>query len=259
MASPHPASKTPPSPTTSRIFDLSLPRPSLRTILLGSGVVSLVWYVATDALASWWDKEYSYTDQTFSELLAAGAPTRTLMVALNGIPYGLLVAAFAAGIWASASGTRRRRITGAMLAGYAATGTLTGVFLQMDRREVIASGEATLRNTFHGPGTMVMSLFLLVAMVAAATLLGRKFKYYTYATVVTLVVFGVLTSLQIGQMEANEPTPWMGLKERVNIYATMVWISVLAIGLLSADPSRTVELLRGERDRVERQSGRTLL
>jgi hypothetical protein len=60
------------------------------------------------------------------------------------------------------------------LAGYAVTGMVTGVILQMDRREVIAAGEATPRNTFHGPGTMVMSVFLLVAVVAIGTLLGKK-------------------------------------------------------------------------------------
>jgi hypothetical protein len=158
---------------------------------------------------------------------------------LNGVLYGALVTAFAVGVWASAGGTRRRRIVGAMLAGYGATGMVTGLFLQMDRREVIAAGEATLRNTFHGPGTMVMSLFLVVAMIAATTLLGKKFQYYTYATVATLIVFGVWTSLQIGQMGANEPTPWMGLKERVNIYATMLWIAVLAIALLRANASYT--------------------
>jgi hypothetical protein len=35
-------------------------------------------------------------------------------------------------------------------------------------------------------------------------------------------------------MEANQPTPWMGTEERINIYATMLWVAVLAIGLLRA-------------------------
>jgi hypothetical protein len=35
-------------------------------------------------------------------------------------------------------------------------------------------------------------------------------------------------------MAANEPTPWMGIEERINIYATMLWVAVLAIGLLRA-------------------------
>jgi hypothetical protein len=69
-------------------------------------------------------------------------------------------------------------------------------------------------------------------------LLGKRLRYYSYGTIAILVVFGVLASLQAGQMQANEPTPWMGIKERINIYATMLWVAVLAIGLLRAQKAR---------------------
>jgi hypothetical protein len=39
-------------------------------------------------------------------------------------------------------------------------------------------------------------------------------------------------------MQANEPTPLMGIEERVNIYATMLWVAVLAIGLLRVQKAR---------------------
>ena len=44
----------------------------VRKILLGCGIVSSVLYVASDILISWWDPNYSYRDQSFSELLAPG-------------------------------------------------------------------------------------------------------------------------------------------------------------------------------------------
>jgi hypothetical protein len=71
-----------------------------------------------------------------------------------------------------------------------------------------------------------------------ATLLGKRFRYYSYGTIATLVVFGTLASLQADQMAANQPTPWMGIEERINIYATMLWVAVLAIGLLRAQKGR---------------------
>jgi hypothetical protein len=40
------------------------------------------------------------------------------------------------------------------------------------------------------------------------------------------------------QLEANLPTPWMGLWERIDIFATMLWIAVLAIVLLRAQVQR---------------------
>jgi hypothetical protein len=210
----------------------------VRKILLGCGVVSSVLYIAVDVLGSLRYPGYRYTEQQFSELTAAGSPVRPLMVALNGIPYTLLVAAFAGGVWTSAGPKRAGRITGAMLIGYAVSGMVTGVFFPMKPREALAAGEGTLRNAMHPVGTAVMSLFIVLAMGFGATFLGRRFRYYSYGTIAILIVFGVLTTLQVGRMAANEPTPWMGVTERINIYATMLWGAVLAIGLLRAQEAR---------------------
>jgi|SRR5215211_394763 len=210
----------------------------VRKILLGCGIVSSVLYVASDILVSWWDPRYSYLDQSFSELLAPGAPTRPIMIVLNGIPYTLLVAAFAVGVWASAGRKRAGRITGAMLLGYAVIGMAGGVFLSAPTRAVLEAGEKTWRNTMHLPATAVMSLCILLAMGFGSTLFGRRFRYYSYATILTLLVFGVLASLQADRVAANQPTPWLGIEERVNIYATMLWVAVLAIGLLRAKKAR---------------------
>ena len=200
----------------------------VRKILLGCGVVSSVLYITVDVLGSLRYPGYSYADQEFSELTAQGSPVRSLMIALNEFPYTLLVAAFAGGVWTSAEPKRAGRITGAMLIGYALTGVVTGVFFPMKTREALAAGEGTLRNAMHPPGTIVMSLFMVLAMGFGARLLGRRFLYYSYGTIAILIVFGVLTSLQVGRMEANQPTPWMGVAERINIYATMLWVAVLA-------------------------------
>jgi hypothetical protein len=210
----------------------------IRKILLGCGIVSSVLYIAVDILGTLRYPGYRYTEQQFSELTAVGSPVRPLMIALNVIPYTLLVVAFAMGVWTSARPKRAGRITGAMLLGYAAFGMAGGAVFPMKPREALAAGEGTLRNTMHIPATMVMSLFILLAMGFGATLLGKRFRYYSYATIAILIVFGVLTSLQAGKMVADEPTPWMGLTERINIYATMLWVAVLAIGLLRAQKPR---------------------
>jgi Protein of unknown function (DUF998) len=210
----------------------------VRKILLGCGIVSSVLYLVSDVVGALLYSDYSYADQEFSELLAAESPVRPLMIALNGIPYGVLVVAFAVGVWTSARPKLAARITGGLLIAYAVTGSVTGIFFPMDTREVLATGERTLHNAVHGPGTAVMSLFLVLAMGFGSTLLGKRFRYYTYATIVALVVFGVLASLQISQMEANQPTPWMGLEERINIYASMLWVALLAIGLLRSKRAR---------------------
>jgi hypothetical protein len=44
-------------------------------------------------------------------------------------------------------------------------------------------------------------------------------------------------------MTANEPTPWMGVEERVTAYAPMLWFVVLAIGLLRAQGATALRQL----------------
>jgi hypothetical protein len=47
-----------------------------------------------------------------------------------------------------------------------------------------------------------------------------------------LAIFGILTSIAAPKVQANEPTPWAGVWERINIGAYLLWILVLAILLL---------------------------
>jgi hypothetical protein len=118
-----------------------------------------------------------------------------------------------------------------MLAGYALAGMAGGVFFPMPTRGT----RGTPRNTMHIPATAVMSLFILTAMGFGSTLLGRRFRRYSYGTIATLLVFGGLTGLHGPRVAANQPTPWMGFEERVNIYATMLWLAVLPVALMRAE------------------------
>jgi len=230
----HPTMPAPRPAPSWRQRILSRPTPLVRTVLLGCGILSSVLYIATDIIASLRYPGYRYADQQISELLAQGAPSRPFMVAFNLIPYDLLVLAFAVGVWASAGRTRAGRITAAGLAGFAVFGTLGGGVFNMAMRAAMAAGQDTLRSTLHLPVTAVMALCLLLAMGCASRLLGKRFRYYSYATLATVLAFGLLVAAQAGQLAANEPTPWMGLEERVSSYGMMLWIAVLAIGLLRA-------------------------
>lgn len=209
--------------------------PAVHKVLLGCGIISSVLYVATDVIASLRYPGYSYADQQISELLAKGAPSRPFMVTANLIPYDLLVIAFAGGLWASVGRTRPGQIAAAGLVGFAVFGTLGGGVFEMERREVMAAGGSTLRGTMHLPTTGVSLLCLLVAMIFAARLLGMRFRYFSYTTIVIMLAFGLWVSTQAGTLAANKPTPGMGLEERVSSYSMMLWVAVLAIDLLRTD------------------------
>lgn len=199
----------------------------VRTVLLLGGVLSsLLYVIGIDVIAALRYSEYhDYADQMVSELFAAGAPTRTLMVWLM-IPYNVLVFGLGLGVWRSAGGSRAARLTAAAIAAYGAASTAGLLFFHMDVRGTVASQ----RDAAHIVATIVMSI-LIVAMIGfGAFARGRRFRLYSFATIATVVMFGASAGILARPMP--RPTPLLGLAERVNIYATMLWVAVLAFSFL---------------------------
>jgi hypothetical protein len=54
----------------------------------------------------------------------------------------------------------------------------------------------------------------------------------TLGIILMYLVLGALTFLGVAQVEAGEPTPWVGLVEHTMVYGYMLWVAVLAILLL---------------------------
>lgn len=208
--------------------------PRLGKVLLGSGIVASVWWVAMDVAGSLRYPGYSYVDQTVSELSADGAPTRTFMMLASGIPQAVLMLAFAVGVWKAAGGRRAGRVTGALLVVGTVWGFVGGIAFPMATREVIAAGQDTWRSHVHEWYGIGMPLIAALTIGFGSTLFGKRFRYYSYATILAMLVFGFLMGSQIGAMTTNQPTPWMGVKERVISYSMMLWYVVLAIGLVRA-------------------------
>ncbi len=202
-------------------------RDTLRKVLLGCGVLSSVLYVGLTSVPY---EGYSPISQNVSELLANGAPTRPAMLVLLVGVYNVLVLALAVGVWMSPGRRRPLRLTAAMLVLFAILGTITGGIFNMDMRGAVS----TPRGALHPAMTGVMSIPILLSMVVGAFLHGRRFGFLSLAAIVAGAVGGGLTVQDVPLMEAGLPTPWMGLKERINIHAYMLWIAVLALSLWPA-------------------------
>ena len=203
-------------------------RAALRKALLACGIAAPLLYVAILIFVPLGWPGYSSASQTISELSAIGAPTRAVWVPL-GIVYTLLVAAFGWGIWTTSRGNRRLRVVGGLMI---ACGVFGLFWPPMHLREVLAAGGATLSDTLHIVWTAVSNLLTLVAMGLAAAVFGKRFRSYSVATMVLLLAFGILASLDAPRMQANLPTPLIGVWERVNVGAWMLWLVVLAVVLL---------------------------
>jgi hypothetical protein len=204
-----------------------------RKILLICGILSSLLYIAVNVFVPMLWPAYNCASQTISELSAIDAPTRPIWLWL-GILYTLLMIAFAGGVWKSAGQNHALRIAGALLIAYAALGVLWP-FASMHLREVLAAGGGTISDTMHIALGAVTEILYLLALGFAAAAFGKKFRLYSIATFVILLVFGVLTFLDAPGVAANQPTPLIGVWERINIGVFLLWIVVLAIVLLRGD------------------------
>lgn len=201
-----------------------------RRAFLACGIVSsllygvMIWAIRYEG--------YSVVSQAPSELTAIGAPTPWLWTLLGPIDT-LLVIAFGWGVWQSAGRRRAVRIVGGLIMGLGSLGLLWP-FAPMHQREVLAAGGGTLSDTMHVvlAGVTVLLMFLAIGFGAAA--FGRRFRLYSVVSGVVLLAFGGLTFLEAPRLQANLPTPWIGLWERINISVFLLWVAVLAIVLLRA-------------------------
>lgn len=203
---------------------------SVRNALLICGIMSSLLYVVMSVIVPIQWENYSSASQTVSELSAIGAPTRLIWV-LPGIVYTLLVVAFGLGVRESAQANRPLRIVGGLIVAYGIIG-LGWPLAPMHLREVLASGGRTQSDTMHIVFTVVTVILMLLAIGFGTAAFGKRFRLYSIVTIAVLFVFGSLTGMEAPRIDANLPTPWIGVWERINIGVFLLWIVVLAIVLL---------------------------
>ena len=202
----------------------------LTKVLLICGIISSLHYAAINIIVPMQWPAYNSASQTVSELSAIGAPTRALWNWLC-IPYTLLVIAFAWGVWKSAGRNRPLRVAGGLMIAYGALGVIWP-FAPMHLRETLAAGGSTFSDTMHIALGAITEILYLFALGFAAAAFGKQFRFYSIATFVILLVFGVLTFLDAPGVAINQPTPLIGVWERINIGVFLLWVIVLAIILL---------------------------
>lgn len=201
----------------------------LRRVLLACGIGGSLLYVGVDVLSAIvYPSYHSFSTRWVSELMARGAPTERLVDPFF-LAYAGLMVAFGVGLWLTDRRPRARVMSGLVIA-YAALGMLGPTVFEMDVRGSPGAGPSTA-DFLHMAVTSVLVLIILAVVAIGATLRGRPFRLYSYATLATMVVFGALTSYMV---KADGTPPWTrfsGVTERINIGAFLAWVVVLAVAL----------------------------
>ena len=208
----------------------SLKPPTVVRVLPICGIISSVLYIGADILAAALYPGYDHTSQQVSELSAIGAPTRPLWIAMS-LVYPALVIAFAVGVWLSAGAKRSLRVTAILLVVFGVVAQLWLWFAPMHLRGTVALATDTPHIAFAGLQVLVMVLFMAFGSGAR----GMGFRIYSITTIVVMLVAGIVPSTQVQAIAAGQPTPWMGVIERVSVYLPVAWVGVLAGVLLTAN------------------------
>jgi hypothetical protein len=199
--------------------------------LLACGIAaSLVYVVANIVGAVVWDG-YSLKTFTISELAAIDAPSRPLVPAIM-LVFGLLSVAFAIGV-VLVGRERGLRVTGWLLVAVGVA-NLAGPFVPMHLRGV----DGSLTDALHIGTTAVTSLLLALAIWFGRRALGRGFRKFSLVILAVMLGFGALAAADGPAIAANDPTPWVGVTERICIGAYLLWMIALA-GALLCTPVQT--------------------
>ena len=194
--------------------------------LLLCGLLSSLLYIGTDILSGCLYEGYSFSSQQVSELSAVGAPTRKIWLTMSYI-WAPLVMTFGIGVFRLHRQKRFLRLTGILLITYGVIGLLWNL-APMHQRGTVELGEDIMHIIFAGAQVLLILSFILLGSKAN----GTGFRMYSFFTILALLVFGTWTATQASAIAEGQPTPWMGIIERVNVYLSMLWVLVFAVVLL---------------------------
>jgi hypothetical protein len=200
-------------------------RPLIRVLLL-CGLLSSLLYAVVDIVGILSYPGYDVSAQAISEMSAVGAPTRGLLAPFYAA-FSLLFVAFAAGVWLAGRERRLLRWAASFLLGVTLVGAGLSFFPMTMRGLDRTPSDAT--HLLFAAATMIL---LAGAMVSGAGAFGRRFRLYSAASVAFMLLFFVITMLDVPNVAANRPTPFMGLNERLCMAVWLAWMAVFSLRLL---------------------------
>ncbi len=199
----------------------------MKKILMLCGMSAAIIYVVTVILGGLLRPGYSHLFEAISELVADGAPNRSLLSSLF-LVYNTLLCVFGISLFLKVRDQSRGRISGSI--GSLALTLLVGVAgILMEL--VFPQDPGGLPTTFAGTMHIVMASVASLGTMIAVLMLGLWFRntaelkgYSTYSLISVAVIFvsGGLTAAAM----ANS-YPLFGLLERITIGTFIGWMFII--------------------------------
>jgi hypothetical protein len=207
----------------------------VRSFLLVCGILTSLIWLGTDIIAALRYEGYSYPFDPISGLSAIDSPTKSFVTSLSYV-YIVLKAVFALGVWNSAGQKRSLRITAGLLFAWVLT-DLVASFVPWHPAEALGTFVNIMHGLFAG-GITVLLIFLTIGFGATAN--GTWFRFYSYGTLLLMIILGALPLVSGFQITMDQPPEGFGVGERINAYGYMLWMMVLAIVLLRSQQNNSL-------------------
>jgi len=213
-----------------------------REFLLFCGISAAVIYTGTVILGGLIRPGYSHLHEAISELVADGAPNRSLLSSLF-LVYNALLTLFGIGLFLKANSQPRGRVIGIIgsLALMLLVG-LAGVSMEL----AFPQDPGGIPTTFAGTMHIVMASVASLGTVVAILMLGLWFRntpelksYFTYSMISVAIVF-VSGGFTAAAMATNFSL--FGLLERITIGTFIVWLFVIGRNMLPLEDQTSMQV-----------------
>jgi hypothetical protein len=81
-------------------------------------------------------------------------------------------------------------------------------------------------------GIFAINPFVLISIILGAIYFRNWFRYYSIATILLLLITAALAFSKAPLVFENQPTPGLGITERIAQYGHQLWHAMLAILML---------------------------
>ncbi|CAI3789518.1 hypothetical protein AHFPHNDE_03221 [Pseudomonas sp. MM227] len=202
----------------------------IRKLLYLAGLISPLWLAASLIVTGSLYAGYSHIDQAMGLLGAIDAPTHALWAWLGHYPLGLLSIAFGIGLYAGHAHLRLARLSASLIIVHGVASLAAGYFT-CDAG--CSLQYPSTQQNLHTIASVIMSASLLLASalwIVVARREGRKGLVWL-SLICSLFALGCLPWMAA----AMDVGRGFGLFQRVNYFASLVWVAGLAWALLKAE------------------------
>jgi len=192
----------------------------VQKVLLSCGVLAALLSVGTDQLAGRLLKGYSFTVDSMSDLSAAGAPTRPLLMALT-LAASVLMSAFAVGVWQAAGAAVLPRIVAGLIIVHAAAGLVATLFFP---------NQFGVRPVFGSPGVLLMFVSVLCFVLAMAFGAAAFHGWMRILSIAIPTAYVLLAAMRFATAGSSAAV-LIGVQERSMAFSFLAWVAALAVYL----------------------------